>query len=267
MDRAEGGPLVRPMKDESFLCNAKLAVRWGACGLLLILVLLVTLGATIPDLNKAGKAAYARGDFAEAERLFRQAIARAPEEPLLHYHRAVALMRLHRWREASEAYQAILRLDAPPAIAAAAREGLRTLEPLTRAPTRRATPPGEARIPLQRSRGAWFTEVVLNATQKARFLVDTGASVCVIAPKLAGVLGLKPGRRALSVTLETLAGPTTGPLVTLRSVRVGQAEVKKVSAVIHKLGPEMDGILGNSFLSHYRVTLDPKRGVLLLGPR
>ena len=58
-------------------------------------------GAAGSDLNEAGKAAYERGDYDAAERLFKQAVTREPRDPLLHYHRGVALMRLSRWREAS----------------------------------------------------------------------------------------------------------------------------------------------------------------------
>ena len=256
---------MRPIQATSFRWGVARAVRWGTRGLLLILAFLVTVGATVSDLNKAGKAAYARGDFATAERLFSQATTRAPDEPLLHYHRAVALSRLRRWRDASEAYQAVLRLDPPPALAAAAREGLRMLEPVTR--SRRVPDPGAVAIPLRRAGGGWFAEVVLNTTKKATFLVDTGASYCVISPKLAGALGLKPGRRARSVTLQTVGGRTTGPLVTIRSVQVGHAQAKEVHAVVHEIGPGVEGLLGNSFLSRYTVTLDPERGVLRLRPR
>jgi aspartyl protease family protein len=236
-------------------------------GLLLMLALLVTVGATVSDLNEAGKVAYGRGDFAAAERLFSQAIAQAPNDPLLHYHRAVALSRLRRWRDASEAYQAVLRLDPPPALAAATREGLRTLQPITHPPTSRVPDRAAVAIPLRQVKGGWVTEVVLNTTQRARFLVDTGASVCVISPKLASAVGIKPRRAARSVTLETLSGRTTGPLVTLRSVQVGEARAKDVHAVVHAIGPGIDGILGNSFLSRYTVTVDPERGVLRLRPR
>jgi predicted aspartyl protease len=66
------------------------------------------------------------------------------------------------------------------------------------------------------------------------------------------------------VTLQTLSGTTTGPLVTIPILRVGDAEARDVRAVIHEPPPGIDGILGNSFLSRYTVTLDPKEGVLSL---
>lgn len=249
---------MSPGEDKPFLYSLSLA----AGALLMIVALLATVGATVSDLNKAGKAAYALGDYAAAERLFSEASAQAPEDPLLHYHRAVALTRLHRWQEASEAYKAVLRLDAPPELAAAAREGLHGVSPLTR----KRSDPGGSLISLRRTVGGWVTDVVLNGTQTARFLVDTGASVCVISPRLAGLLGNELEPRAPSVALQTLSGRTTGPLVTIPSIRVGQAEAKNVPAVIHAPGADIDGILGDSFLSRYTVTLDPEQGVLSLLP-
>lgn len=253
---------MKPVQDRPFLYNVYLA----AGGLLTILVLLATVGATVSDLNRAGKTAYALGDYAAAERLFSQASAQAPKDPLLHYHRAVSLTRLHRWLEAVEAYETVLRLDPPPELAAAAREGLHAVTPLTR-PTRSRPDPGNSVISLGRSLGGWVTDVVVNGTQKGRFLVDTGASVCVISPELAKTLGNHAGSDAPTVTLQTLSGRTTGPLVTIPSLRVGDAEARDVRAVIHAPGPGIDGILGNSFLSRYTVTLDPEEGVLSLRSR
>lgn len=51
---------------------------------LLGLILLGSIAATVSDLNEAGKAASARGDYDSAERLFSRALAQAPDEPLLH---------------------------------------------------------------------------------------------------------------------------------------------------------------------------------------
>jgi clan AA aspartic protease (TIGR02281 family) len=237
--------------------------------LLLIVVALVTVSAASADLNAAGMAAYARGDYASAERLFRQAIAQSPDDPLLHYHRGVALTKLHRWHEASEAYARVLRLRPSPAIAAATRDALRSLAPLTAAPPPRPAepdpaPPAEAAPPpiaLRRFGGNWVTDVVLNDTTTATFLVDTGASICVITPELAASLGIQPGDDSRVMRLQTISGGTAGAVANIEVLRVGQVEARDVGAVIHPL-EGMDGILGNSFLSRYTVTLDPDRGVL-----
>jgi aspartyl protease family protein len=241
-------------------------LRRNVFGFLVCLALLASLGATVVDLNEAGKAAYARSDYAAAERLFDQAIVQAPKEPLLHYHRAVALTRLGRWRDASEAYETVLRLNPPQALRTAARDGLRALDPLTRARSQPAHTAG-VRIPLRRTSGVWLTEVVLNETKAGRFLVDTGATYCAISPELATELGVDPGSRAPLVELQAASGQITGRLTTIPLVRVGEVEAKDVRAVIHEIGPGMDGILGNSFLGRFIVTLDPKNGHLYLRGR
>ena len=234
---------------------------------LLGLILAGSVAATVSGLNEAGKAAYAKGDYTAAERLFGQALAQAPEEPLLHYHQGITLMRLSRWREASAAFEAALRLNPPEDVAAAAREGLRSLAPLLRHPAARGPAPDETTVTLQRIGGNWFAQVRLNDARTARFLVDTGASTCVISPGLATALDIHPDRQAQPVPLETISGLTRGHLVTIPSLRVGDVEAQGVIAVVHPLGPSMDGILGNTFLSRFTMTLDSERGVLRLSSR
>ena len=234
---------------------------------LLGLVLVATVAATVSDLNEAGKTAYAKGDFATAERLFSQALAKAPDEPLLHYHQGITLMRLSRWREASAAFEAALRLNPPREVESAAREGIRSLAPLLRQPTARGPAPDETAVTLQRIEGNWFARVRLNDSRTARFLVDTGASTCVISPGLAAALDIRPDRQAQPVPLQTISGLTRGLVVTIPSLRVGDVEAQDVLAVVHPLGPSMDGILGNTFLSRFTMTLDSERGLLRLNSR
>jgi aspartyl protease family protein len=122
-------------------------------------------------------------------------------------------------------------------------------------------------IPLERAGGGWLAEVVVNGTRTARFLVDTGASICVIGPDLARELGIEPGPGARTIQLQTLSGRTSGALVTIPSLRVGDVEGHDVPAVVHDTGPLMDGILGNTFLGRFAVTVDPARNALVLRPR
>ncbi len=243
-----------------------MSTRWRLPVGLLLLVVVVGPAGGDSDLNEAGKAAYARGDFVAAERLFTRAVQQSPGDPLLHYHRGVTLMRLSRWREASAAFETVLRLDPPGDVAASAQQGIRSLAPLLReAP--RTTRTEEGIVPLRRSRGNWFAEVRLNDTRTARFVVDTGASLCVVSPEVAADLGIRPGPRAETVPMQVVGGVTAGPRITLESMSVGDTELQNVAAVIHSLGPDIDGLLGNSFLGHFTVILDPNKGVLVLRPR
>ena len=125
----------------------------------------------------------------------------------------------------------------------------------------------ETAVTLQRVGGNWFAQVRLNDSRTARFLVDTGASTCVISPGLASALDIRPDRRAEPVPLQTIAGLTVGRVVKIPSLRVGDVEAQDVVAVVHPVDPSMDGILGNTFLSQFTVTLDPERGLLRLSSR
>lgn len=111
-----------------------------------------------------------------------------------------------------------------------------------------------------------MTEVVLGGRYTGRFLVDTGASVTVLSPEMARILGLPIDADAPRMQLETISGRTSGPTLMVPSLRVGDVEARSVRAVVHPT-PGMDGILGNSFLSRYTVTLDPARALLTLRPR
>jgi len=234
--------------------------------LLLALACAATALAAVNDLNEAGRAAYARGDYEAAERLFSQAVAQAPDEPVLHYHRGVALMRLSRWQEAYAAFENALRLRPPAEVAAAAKAGMSSVAPLLKAPakTNRAN---DVSIPLRKFAGGWMASVQVNNSRTVDLVVDTGASWCVISPELAADLGIEPGPRDESVTMQVVGGRTTGRVVKLASIRVGDAEAEDVTAVVHPVGPGIHGLLGNSFLARFTVTLDPQEGVLHLRPR
>jgi clan AA aspartic protease (TIGR02281 family) len=250
--------------------------------LLLAAVLLACAGASWADLNEAGKAAYARGDYARAERLFQQALAAAPGEPQVHYHHGVALTHLHRWAEAAAAYQRALALHPPASLAAAARQGLRAVEPMTRprvsAPPRdtEVAPPPRPRprrvelppdtVGVRRHGGNWLVEVTLNDMHQATFLVDTGASACAITPELAEAIGIVPDPDEPPVLVRGVTGSTWGRRVKIPSIRVGETEARDVIAFVIPL-PGMQGILGNTFLSRYTATLDPGQALLTLRPR
>jgi len=245
-----------------------LILRRAICLVVLAVATISTLATAASNLNEAGKAAYERGDFTTAERLFSQALAQAPGDPLLHYHRGVALMRLSRWREASEEFEATLRLNPPRDVEVAAREGTRSLAPALREPAPRNTRSDDTPVSLRRIGGNWIAQVRLNDLRTAQFLVDTGASTCVISPELAKALGVEPDARLPAIPMQTLSGMTSGRLVTIPSVRVGESEAQNVVAVVYPLGlPMMDGILGNTFLSRFTVTLDPERGLLHLSSK
>jgi len=240
-------------------------VRRARARLLVLLPLAALLGAGPGDLNEAGKAAYQRGEYAEAERLFSQALARTPSDPLLHYHRGAALTKLGRLQEATVAYETALRLNPPPAVATAAREGLRAIGALGAPPRPRR--PEETTIALTRVPGGWLTEVMINGAWTGPLLLDTGASVTLISPAVARAAGLTIGPDTPVADVQGIAGRARGAVVTLDSLQVGEVEARGVRAVVADLPAGLNGLLGNSFLGRYTFTLDAREGALRLQPR
>jgi clan AA aspartic protease (TIGR02281 family) len=202
--------------------------------------------ATSPaDLHALGMDAWERGDHAEALRVWSHAVTLQPDNPILHFRRATALAELGQRHAAADAFRLALIFEPPAPLADQALRALGRLE-----------------APAVSGEGGDTTVAV--EPSHARFLVDTGSSVTVVAPALAEALGLRAETSQSTVELQTLAGLTVGPVATLTSLRLGSAELKDLAVVVHDPGPAVDGILGNTFLSRYRVTLDADRRLLYL---
>jgi clan AA aspartic protease (TIGR02281 family) len=239
-------------------------MRRARRGLVLVFVLLAMCGASLAELDQAGRAAYERADYDAAERAFGEAIARAPADALLRYHRGAALMQLGRWDDAVAEYERVLKLRPTPEVASASRGALETLRPLVRRTPSTRTEGGERPIRLERWHGGWVVKVLVNNSAHARFLVDTGASVTAISPDLADNLGIAPSRPPLVVKLQTLGGETKASVVVIGALAVGDVEAKDVSAVVHDMPAGLDGILGNTYLGRYSVTLNAQQGHLIV---
>jgi clan AA aspartic protease (TIGR02281 family) len=118
-------------------------------------------------------------------------------------------------------------------------------------------------IPLEGDGRTWIVRVTVDGRASGRFLLDTGASLCVITPKLVERLGLRPsGDR---VTLQTANGVVSAPLVHLADVAIDGNRAGGVPAVVYGGVPAgLDGIVGLSFLNRFRYAIDPQRRVLRL---
>jgi predicted aspartyl protease len=214
------------------------------------------------DLYSRAMAASARHDDAEALRVWSRAATLHPDNATFHYRRAEALAALGHRQSAAEAYRLALRLDPPYPLAGLVREGLQRLDV---APTRAGA--FQTIVPLEEARGVWIVSVILNGSRPARFLVDAGSSVTLVSPALGTTLGLNGLPARAAVELQTLSGLTMGPPARLVSLQIGGAELRDVPVVLHDPGPGIDGILGNTVLARYRITLDGDRRRLHLAGR
>ena len=124
---------------------------------------------------------------------------------------------------------------------------------------------GTARVPvsLEGDGTSWIVRATLDGRAHGLFLLDTGASYCVIAPDLARELSLAP--TGTFATVATANGPVRAPIVLVRSLDLGGGVyAHDVEAIVHPAAPQLDGLLGLNFLNRYRYAVDPERRVLEL---
>ena len=137
-------------------------------------------------------------------------------------------------------------------------------EPSSSFPWEGAEPVG-FEVKLERKHETWKTEVLLNGRVKREFTVDTGASSCLIDWNTAKELEITIDEDTPFMPVATASGIILNPYVTLKSMRVGNAELENVEVSIHDM-PDGGGLLGNSFLSRFRMVIDSLKDKMTLYP-
>jgi aspartyl protease family protein len=118
-------------------------------------------------------------------------------------------------------------------------------------------------VRLVQSNRGWVLEARVNNLVSGRFLLDTGATSCVITPLMAGKLGLFPPARQIEV--DTAAGTVRAGVVRLHSRAVGVRRADEIQAlVLDAVEDDLDGVIGLNFLDQFTYAIDPRRGVLEL---
>jgi len=118
-------------------------------------------------------------------------------------------------------------------------------------------------VPLRGDGTSWMVQATINGRTRGIFLLDTGASYCVIAPSLARELALAP--TGSFATVHTANGAVRAPVVRLRLLELGTTRAHDVQAIVHDaVGPQLDGVIGLNFLNRYRYAVDPQRRELEL---
>jgi hypothetical protein len=109
--------------------------------------------------------------------------------------------------------------------------------------------------------------VQLNGRGPFRMIIDTGASSCSMAPRVAGLLRLSTDHHVFDVTPN---GKRLTPGIASVEVELGTRVAKNVAFLLQEArglteaGVEVDGVLGQSLLSRFDYLLDYKSGQLVL---
>jgi aspartyl protease family protein len=89
---------------------------------------------------------------------------------------------------------------------------------------------GETRVPMDRDGHFWIKASINGA--KARFLVDTGATLTAISPQTADAAGLQPKPLPQAIMMRTANGTVQAQLTTIAELRFGSVVARDLDAVV-----------------------------------
>jgi len=116
---------------------------------------------------------------------------------------------------------------------------------------------------------AFLVPVKINGISTT-LVLDTGATQMLVKPEVAARAGLEVTFGAPMVRGNVVGGRRVAvPLVRARSVSVGDAKVEDIDVGIYDAlpgRPEVDGLLGATFLHHFKFTVDRKNLQIILEP-
>jgi hypothetical protein len=125
---------------------------------------------------------------------------------------------------------------------------------------------GATAIPVKVSGSKVIVSVNLNNSTAANLLLDTGASRTMISSRIAKLLRLQPMGSGRGYGI---GGVVTVSTARVDSVKLGEMERQNLLVMIHDFSPDpsYEGLLGFDFLSHFHMSVDLQKSLLVLTPR
>jgi clan AA aspartic protease (TIGR02281 family) len=124
--------------------------------------------------------------------------------------------------------------------------------------------PGRVKMTPTKPGGTVVVDAMLNRRLTVPMLLDTGADFTVLTKQVARDLRLSSLDDLPKREFKTAGGMVRFPIATLQSLRVGTAEARDVEVAIDIDGHMPMGLLGMTFLRHFKVTVDHQRGQVTL---
>ena len=124
--------------------------------------------------------------------------------------------------------------------------------------------PGRVKMTPTKPGGTVVVDVLLNRRVTAPMLLDTGADFTVLTKQVARDIRLSALDHLPTQEFTTAGGAVRLPIAMLQSLRVGTAEARDVEVAIDIDGHMPMGLLGMTFLRHFKVTVDHQRGQVTL---
>ena len=125
---------------------------------------------------------------------------------------------------------------------------------------------GAMAIPVKVRGSKVIVAVTFNNSIAANLLLDTGASRTMISTRIARDLRLHSTGTGGGYGIGGYVRVSTARI---ESVKLGEVETRDLSVMIHDFSPDpsYEGLLGFDFLSHFHMSLDLQKAMLVLTPR
>ncbi|MGH9901696.1 MAG: aspartyl protease family protein [Pyrinomonadaceae bacterium] len=186
-----------------------------------------------------------------------------PEEPDYHFNLGQVAARFERYAEAADAYEDFLRIA--PRTDAERRARIRGLIDFlrylgTQRSLLRTGGPERVRVPIEVVNNRPVVQVRINGSKEVmRFVIDTGAGMCVVSTQSAKRLGLRPVARGGLARAVGGGGKFEIVYGFLNSLHLGEARVDNVPVYIRDFFNDqepVDGYVGLSVVSKYLALID-----------
>ncbi len=203
-----------------------------------------------------GKMLNDMGKSAEAVQVLKQGLKKDPESNELYYEIGLILSASKRPTDAIAPLKKAIEL--------AGEDGDEDAEDLLKRLNKAAGKPLYL-VKLQKVGMSFFADVVINEKVRTKLVVDSGATSVVISQDVATKAGVNLAS-APEKEFDSVTGTAVAKEVTLNSIRVGDAKISGVRALVHDMPSQNGeaGLLGMTFLSHFKFTLDAEHSTLWL---
>ncbi len=105
-----------------------------------------------------------------------------------------------------------------------------------------------------------------NGSVRVDLIFDTGAAFTALSWSVLKVIGYDPAVVSERQEIVTANGVIEVPKLVVDSITIGDAEAREVEVICHDIPEivEVRGLLGLSYLKHFRTVIDYKEGYLEL---
>ena len=121
-------------------------------------------------------------------------------------------------------------------------------------------------VPVEGKGRVLVVDASINQRVSGRFIVDTGATYCVITKQMARDVSLSGRNDGEKIRVATANGIVEATLGQARRIDVGDAVARDVAVAVMDDDPipGFEGLLGLSFLEKFKYSVDSDRRILIL---